>query len=58
LHTDIAYIRIQGVFYFLIMMLDGYSRHLLDWELMPDMLGSSVELFGQRVKERCPHVRP
>lgn len=57
-HTDIAYIKIQGVFYFLIMMLDGYSRYLLDWELMPDMLGSSVELFVQRVKERYPHAHP
>lgn len=57
-HTDIAYIKIQGVFYFLIMMLDGYSRYLLDWELMPDMLGSSVELFVQRVKEKYPHVHP
>lgn len=34
-HTDIAYIKVQGVFYFLIMMLDGYSRFALDWELMP-----------------------
>jgi transposase InsO family protein len=57
-HTDIAYIKIQGVFYFLIMMLDGYSRYLLDWELMPDMLGSSVELFVQRVKERYPFAHP
>jgi len=57
-HTDIAYIKIQGVFYFLIMMLDGYSRFLLDWELMPDMLGSSVEAFVARVKEKYPHARP
>lgn len=57
-HTDIAYIKIQGVFYFLIMMLDGYSRFVLDWELMPDMLGSSVESFVQRVKEKYPHAKP
>lgn len=57
-HTDIAYIKVQGVFYFLIMMLDGYSRFVLDWELMPDMLGSSVESFVQRVKEKYPHAKP
>ena len=57
-HTDIAYIKIGGVFYFLIMMLDGYSRFLLDWELMTDMLGSSVENFVARVKEKYPNVRP
>ncbi len=57
-HTDIAYLKIGGVFYFLVMMLDGYSRYLLDWELMSDMLGSSVEDFVARVKEKYPHAKP
>lgn len=57
-HTDIAYIKIDGIFYFLIMMLDGYSRYLLDWELMPDMLGQSVQDFVQRVKDQYPHATP
>ena len=57
-HTDIAYIKVGGVFYFLIMMLDGYSRYLLDWELMTDMLGGSVETFVQRVKEKYPYAKP
>jgi len=57
-HTDIAYIKIGGNFYFLIMMLDGFSRYLLDWELMPDILGSSVEIFVARVKEKYPHAKP
>ena len=57
-HTDIAYIKINGIFYFLIMMLDGYSRYMLDWELMPDMLGGSVELFVQKVKDKYPFAKP
>ena len=57
-HTDIAYVKLGGVFYFLIMMLDGYSRYLLDWELMTDMLGGSVENFVQRVKDKYPHAKP
>jgi putative transposase len=57
-HTDIAYIKVNNVFYFLIMLLDGYSRFLLDWELMPDMLGSSVELFVQKAKEKYPFAKP
>jgi transposase InsO family protein len=57
-HTDIAYIKIAGVFYFLIMALDGYSRFLLGWELMTDMLGSSVENFIASVKEKYPHAKP
>ena len=57
-HMDIAYIKIGDNFYFLIMMLDGYSRFLLDWDLMPDMLGSSVESFVQRVKDKYPEQQP
>jgi transposase InsO family protein len=57
-HTDIAYIKVRGVFYFLIMMLDGYSRYVLGWDLMTDMLGQSVEDFVARVKEKYPHARP
>lgn len=57
-HTDIAYIKIAGVFYFLIMVLDGYSRFLLGWDLMTDMLGSSVEDFVARVKEKYPYSKP
>jgi len=57
-HTDIAYIKVGGILYFLIMMLDGYSRYLLEWELMTDMLGGSVETFVQRVKEKYPYARP
>jgi len=57
-HTDIAYLKIRNVFYFLIMLLDGYSRYLLDWELMTDMSGRSVEMFIQQAKQKYPHARP
>jgi transposase InsO family protein len=57
-HTDIAYIKIAGVFYFLIMLLDGYSRYLLGWDLMTDMLGSSVEDFIAKMKEKFPFAKP
>ncbi|MGC8580098.1 MAG: transposase [bacterium] len=57
-HTDIAYIKIRDNYYFLIMVLDGYSRFLLGWELMTDMLSSSVQLFIQKVKEKYPDARP
>lgn len=57
-HTDIAYIKVRNIFYFLIMLLDGYSRYLLDWELMTDITGRSVEAFIQRAKEKYPFARP
>jgi transposase InsO family protein len=57
-HTDIAYVKVAGIFYFLIMMLDGYSRYVLDWELMSDMTSRSVEDFLQRVREKYPTANP
>ena len=57
-HTDIAYIKIKGIFYFLIMLLDGYSRYLLHWNLMTDMSGKSVEMFIQEGKEKYPFATP
>lgn len=57
-HIDIAYIKIGSIFYFLIMLLDGYSRYLLNWELMPDMTSYSVEMFVQTTKDKYPNARP
>jgi putative transposase len=57
-HTDIAYIKIRGVFYYLIMMVDGFSRFLLNWELMTDMTEISVSLFVQQTREMYPERRP
>lgn len=57
-HTDITYVKVAGIFYFLIMMLDGFSRYVLDWELMTDMTSRSVENFLQRVREKYPHANP
>jgi transposase InsO family protein len=57
-HTDIAYVVLRGVYYFFIFMLDGYSRYILNWELMTDMSGKSVELFVQKTIDKYPDVRP
>jgi putative transposase len=57
-HTDLAYVKVAGVFYFLIMLLDGYSRYLLGWELLTDMTSRSVEDFIQRMRERYPEQAP
>ena len=57
-HVDIAYVKVADIFYFLIMLLDGYSRYLLDWELMTDMLSSSVEDFIQQAREKFPLGTP
>jgi transposase InsO family protein len=57
-HTDIAYVALRGVYYFFIFMLDGYSRYILNWELMIDMSGKSVELFVQKTIDKYPGHEP
>lgn len=57
-HTDIAYIKINNVFYFLVMVLDGYSRYLLHWDLLTDMRGKSIEDFIQETKDKYPYAKP
>jgi len=48
-HTDIMYVKILERWCFLIALLDGYSRYIVGWKLMPDMTAQSVSLFMQEV---------
>ncbi len=57
-HTDLAYVVLSGVFYYLIFMLDGFSRYILHWELLTDMSGDSVELFTLKTIEKYPGESP
>ncbi len=57
-HTDIAYVILSGIHYYLIFMLDGFSRFLLHWELMTDMSGPSVEIFTQKTIDKYPEAHP
>ena len=40
------------------MVLDGYSRFLLNWELMTDMTELSVSLFVHQTREKYPEGKP
>jgi len=57
-HSDIAYVNVGGTFYYLISVLDGYSRYLVHWELRESMCESDVEIVLQRARERFPEARP
>ena len=57
-HTDIAYVKLNRDHYYLVFLLDGYSRYLLGWELMTDMLATSVELFTQKILDKYPEANP
>ncbi len=57
-HIDIANIRIQGVFYFLICILDGYSRSIVHWDLRSSMKDEDIGVVQQRAKELWPNEKP
>ncbi|MCX7715667.1 MAG: IS3 family transposase [Clostridia bacterium] len=57
-HVDIAYVKIYGEFFYLVAMLDGYSRFVLGWKLMLDMTKQSVTLFAQKVCDEYPEATP
>lgn len=57
-HIDISYINLNGTFYYLCAVLDGYSRYIVHWEIREQMTEQDVEIILQRAKERFPDTRP
>jgi transposase InsO family protein len=57
-HTDITYLNLGGTFYFLISVLDGYSRYIVHWEIRETMTELDVELVIARALEKHPGVTP
>lgn len=57
-HIDISYVNIQGTFYYLCSVLDGFSRYLVAWDLRESMTEPQVEIVLQRARERFPEARP
>lgn len=57
-HIDITYIKIKGVFYYLIIVLDGYSRYIVSWDLRERMTEADIEIVVHRGKEAFPTANP
>jgi putative transposase len=57
-HIDVAYVNICGTFYYLCSILDGFSRHIVHWEIRESMTEADVEVILQRARERFPDARP
>ena len=57
-HTDISYLNLGGTFYFLISVLDGYSRYIVHWEIRESAKEVDVEMVLQRALERFPDAKP
>lgn len=57
-HVDISYLNLGGTFYFLISVLDGYSRFIVHWEIREKMEEQDVEVVVTRALEKHPGVKP
>lgn len=57
-HIDMAYLNIGGTFYYLCMILDGFSRLVVHWEIRESMTEQDVECILERARERFPGVKP
>lgn len=51
-HTDLMYLRIADTWYFLVSVIDAYSRYIVHWELLTTMTAKDVELVIQAALER------
>ena len=57
-HVDIMYVRIKGRWYYLVDILDGYSRFLVHWTLNRTMGADTVTLTVQEALERIEEREP
>jgi transposase InsO family protein len=57
-HLDISYLNLAGTFYFLIGVLDGFSRCIVHWEIRETMKEFDTEVVVQRALEKYPGEHP
>lgn len=57
-HTDLSYVSIAGIFYYLCCVLDGYSRFIVHWEIREGMTTDDVQIVLLRAHEKVPGATP
>ena len=57
-HVDVSYINVDGTFYFLTSVLDGYSRYIVHHDLREGQTELDVEIVVQKALEKCPDEKP
>jgi putative transposase len=53
-----TYTNLGGTFYFLITVLDGYSRYIVHWEIREKSKEIDIEMVLQRALEKSPGAKP
>jgi hypothetical protein len=57
-HTDISYVKIREVFYYLITPIDGWSRSVVAWDIRESMTTADVQIVVQKAHEAYTEVDP
>lgn len=57
-HTDLLYLWANGRWYFLVSVLDAYSRFIVDWELALTLVAVEVTDLVARALEGRPGIQP
>ncbi len=57
-HTDLLYLWVAGRWYFLISVLDAYSRYIVAWDLALTMAAAEVAAVTHRALEERPGTAP
>jgi transposase InsO family protein len=57
-HVDLMYLWVKGRWYFLVSVLDSYSRYIVHWELALSMLAQEVAEIMAIALEKVPGRRP
>ena len=55
---DIANISIGGKYYYLISVLDGFSRYIVHWELRESMTSNDAQIVYKRALDKYPEESP
>lgn len=57
-HVDIMYLNVRGSWFFLVAVIDAYSRYIVHWDLLLDMTSREVNLVIQQALEKHPGTAP
>ena len=57
-HIDISYINIGGTFFYLCVILDGFSRYIINWDIGEQMTERDVEVILEQSREKFLLAKP
>ncbi|MEO7145904.1 MAG: transposase family protein [Bryobacteraceae bacterium] len=55
---DVSYINLNGTFFYLCGVLDGFSRAPIHWDLRASMTDAEIEIILRRARGKHPEARP